>query len=114
MTNYCEYDKDMAASFRKTLEHDGYEVTELRYSTYSSKRKGDDLSWAYINYLQTSKVIIVPLLGIENQDREALEQIHELFPNTVVKGVYAVPLLNEEGGFNCFSWTVKETKVTMR
>ena len=114
MTNYCEYDKDMAASFRKTLEHDGYEVTELHYSIYSSRRKGDDLSWAYINYLQTSKVIIVPLLGIDKQDRETLEQIHELFPNTVVKGVYAVPLLNEEGGFNCFSWTVKETKVTMR
>ncbi len=112
MTNYYEYDEDMTASFRKALEHDGYKVTELRYSTYSSQRKDDDLSWAYINYLQTSKVIIVPLLGIENQDREALEHIQELFPDTAVKGVYAVPLLNEEGGFNCFCWTVKSRPKT--
>ena len=57
-------------------------------------------------------VINDPLLGIENQDREALEQIQELFPGTAVKGVYAVPLLNEEGGFNCFSWTVKSRPKT--
>ena len=108
MTNYSEYDEKTATSYRKTLEHDGYIVEELRYSSYVSPRSDDDFSWAYINFLQTSKVIIVPLLGIEKQDEEALEQIQSLYPDVDVIGVNAVSLLREEGGFNCFSWTVNE------
>ena len=65
MTNYSEYDENYANSFRNALEHDGYKVTELRFSSNTPPRSDDDLSWAYINFLQTSKVIIVPLLGIE-------------------------------------------------
>ena len=108
MTNYSEYDENIAISFRRALEHDGYKVEELHYSSYVTPRNDDDLSWAYINFLQTSKVIIVPLLGIEEQDNEALKQIHHFYPDVDVRGVYAVPLLKEEGGFNCFSWTVNE------
>lgn len=107
MTNYAEFDKNIADSFRNSMKHDGYEVEELHFSSYTMPRNDDDLSWAYINYLQTSKVIIVPLLGIEEQDKEALAQIQNMFPKVDVKGVYAVPLLKGEGGFNCFSWTIK-------
>ena len=108
MTNYSEYDEEFATSFRKALEHDGYKMEELHYSSYASPRSDDDFSWAYINFLQTSKVIIVPLLGIEEQDAEALKQIQDIYRDVDVKGVYALPLLKEEGGFNCFTWTVKE------
>ena len=77
MTNYSEIDKMSAISFRKALEQDGYKVEELHYSSNALPRSDDDLSWAYINFLQTSKVIIVPLLGIEKQDAEALKQIQD-------------------------------------
>ena len=108
MTNYSEYDKEFATSFRNALKHDGYQVTELSFSPNTPPRSNDDYSWAYINFLHTSKVIIVPLLGIEEQDNKALEQIQESYPGIDVKGVYALPLLKEEGGFNCFTWTTKE------
>ena len=108
MTNYSEIDKMSAISFRKALEQDGYKVEELHYSSNALPRSDDDLSWAYINFLQTSKVIIVPLLGIEKQDAEALKQIQDTYSGIDVKGVYALPLLKEDGGFNCFSWTVNE------
>ena len=108
LTNYAEYDEKFATSFYEALKHDGYEVTQLSFSPNMSPRKDDDLSWAYINFLQTSKVIIVPLLGIEIQDKKALKQIQDAYPDVDVKGVYAVPLLKEDGGFNCFSWTVIE------
>lgn len=108
MTNYSEYDKKFATSFRNALKHDGYQVTELSFSPNTPPRSDKDLSWAYINFLHTSKVIIVPLLGIEEQDNNALEQIQKSYPGIDVKGVYALPLLKEEGGFNCFTWTTKE------
>ena len=107
MTNYAEYDKNIAASFREALEHDGYEVKELCFKP-CAPRNSKDFSWAYINFLQTPKVIIVPLLGIEEQDKEALKQIQDTYPDVDVKGVYAMPLVEKGGGFNCFSWTVKE------
>ena len=109
MTNYSEYDEEFATSFRNALEHDGYKVEELHYSSDASPRSNEDLSWAYINFLQTSKVIIVPLLGIEEQDAEALKQIQDIYRDVDVKSVYALPLLKEEGGFNCFTWTVHQS-----
>lgn len=102
LTNLTLYGKSLAREMRQILE-EHFEVVELSLSHYG------ELSWAYINSLQTNEVIIVPGIGDKQTDHEALEQIKLLYPQ--YKGrVYQVQMrevIQEWGGaLNCCSWTI--------
>lgn len=107
MTNCSEYDPVLAKILRDKFEADGYEVIELSYPTHVGIRNAKDMSWAYINYIQTSKVVIVPMQRTI-EDKEALRQLKACFPNVAVVGVYAKPFFNDEGEFICYSKSINE------
>ena len=101
MTNYADFDPYMARRFANVLKKH-VEVIPL---TYSVKRK-HQRSWAYINYLQIGKLVIVPQLGIP-EDEQALRQIKEVLPQYEVVGVPALEAVRKGGALNCISWNVK-------
>ena len=102
LTNLTLYEETHAQAMRVILkEH--FKVIELKLSHY------DELSWAYINCLQTKSVIIVPGIGDELTDKEALRQIEELYPD--YKGrVFQVQMRDfiakGGGALNCCTWTI--------
>ena len=104
LVNLELYDEEIAEQMYDALsEH--FDVIELELSEY------DDLSWAYINCLQTQDFIIIPGIGNTITDAEALKQYKELFPE--YKGhIYQVQMrefIEEHGGaLNCLTWTIKE------
>jgi agmatine/peptidylarginine deiminase len=73
---------------------------------YKSKRK-HQRSWAYINFLQTERLIMVPQLGTE-EDEQALEQIRFVFPDCETIGIPALEAVRKGGALNCISWNVKD------
>lgn len=82
-----------------------FEVVELRLSEY------DELSWAYINSLQTHDFIIIPGLGNPVTDAEALDQYKQLFSKYEghIFQVQMRDFIAENGGaLNCLSWTFYE------
>lgn len=101
MTNYADFDPDMARRFLKILKNH-VEVIPL---TYKVKRK-HLRSWAYINYLQVGNLVLVPQLGIP-EDEQALQQIAEALPKCQVAGVPALEAVRKGGALNCVSWNVK-------
>lgn len=111
MTNCAEYNAEVAATLKEKLEADGYEVVELSYSSCAGVRDAKDMSWAYINYIQTSKVVIVPMQRAK-EDKEALRQIKTCFPDLAVVGVYAKPFFSDEGEFICYSKSIKENAIS--
>lgn len=111
MTNCTEYNAEVAATLKEKLEADGYEVVELSYSSCAGVRDAKDMSWAYINYIQTSKVVIVPMQRAK-EDKEALRQIKACFPDLAVVGVYAKPFFSDEGEFICYSKSIKENAIS--
>ena len=102
LTNLSLYEPDHEDEMRSILKSH-FELVELNLS------ESDDLSWAYINMLQTRDVIIVA--GIENpiSDKEALEQIRSLYPEYKDK-IYQVQMREfiAKGGsaLNCCTWTI--------
>lgn len=104
MNNYRQFDSDMADRFRKALDCH-FNVSELNIDVPSLNRN----SWAYINWLQTDKVIVVPSIDSAS-DQMAVEQIEAVLPS--YKGrVVLCPcqdLIPEGGGLNCCTWTVRE------
>lgn len=101
MTNYADFDPDMARRFLNILKK-SVEVIPL---TFNVKRK-HKCSWAYINYLQVGNLVLVPQLGIP-EDEQALEQITKVLPQCKVYGVPALEAVRKGGALNCISWNVK-------
>ena len=100
MTNYADFDPDMARRFTNVLK----KHVEIITLTYNEKRK-HLRSWAYINYLQIGKLVIVPQLGIP-EDEQAILQIKEALPQCEVLGVPALEAVRRGGALNCVSWNV--------
>jgi hypothetical protein len=109
LVNLEIYDDKRAEGMRNALsEH--FDIIDLKLSRYYEK-----YSWAYINMLQTRDVIIVPGIGDEVTDKEALIKIKELLPQYEGR-IYQVqvkelidghPGKDDGGGaLNCCTWTI--------
>jgi agmatine/peptidylarginine deiminase len=81
---------------------------KIEYIDYNVKKK-DKRDWAYLNFLQTKDLILLPKFGIEHDD-QAFAQIESFYPDYKGK-IYQIDM-NETvefgGTLNCISWTTKE------
>ena len=105
MTNYAQLDSKMAGRFRRCLEPHLKKIHELRFDI----KKPYKNNWAYINWLQTDKVLILPKFNAP-EDEQAFEQISTLMPEYKgkIETLEATDLIRHEGCLNCASWTVYE------
>ena len=104
-----EMSRYFANKFLKELERE-FDVIVMKYSTRPRNR---ELSWAYINFLQTKNVIIVPAFNIK-EDEQALQQIENIFSDYQgrVETVDISDIINCGGGLNCISWNIKSNPST--
>ena len=100
LTNYDDSSLYYFRRFRKVLEKQ-FEVVPLKYAT----KRRHARSWAYINFLQIGKLVLVPQLGLE-EDGQALEQIANALSDFEVIGIPALEAVRRGGGLNCISWNV--------
>lgn len=100
MTNYADFDPYMARKYMIKLKKH-FEVIPLKYNV----RRKHQRSWAYINYLQIGNLILVPQMGIP-EDELALQQIRKALPQCKVFGVPALEAIRKGGALNCISWNV--------
>lgn len=100
LTNYDDISPYYYSRFRKALEKH-FEVIPLKYK---SKRQ-HARSWAYINFLHIGKLVLVPQLGLE-EDEQAMEQISKAIPDCKVEGIPALEAVRKGGALNCISWNI--------
>ena len=79
-----------------------FEVTTLKYKSKRIHAR----SWAYINYLPVGSLVLVPQLGLE-EDEQALEQISKALPECEVVGIPALEAVRRGGALNCISWNIQ-------
>ena len=102
MTNYEQFDVNMTDKFRRVLDKH-FEVVSLKYDVETLNEN----SWAYINYLQIDDLVLVPHLGIP-EDEQARQQIKNLLPEcNVISVPDAMEAVKDGGAFNCISWNIK-------
>ena len=84
----------------------------LQYSYINFEVSNEDKdNWAYLNFLQTKDILLVPKLGVEEDD-QAMRQLSEYFPdyaskNRIIQVPNMRPIIEEGGALNCISWTIK-------
>lgn len=101
LTNYDDFSPYYYNRFRKALEKH-FEVIPLKYEV----KRHHARSWAYINFLQVGKLVLVPQLGLE-EDEQALEQIGNALPGCEVVGIPSLEAVRRGGALNCISWNIK-------
>ncbi len=73
-------------------------------------QKQDKNNWAYINFLQTKDLILLPKLNAEG-DEQAFSQIATFYPeyakNNRIVQVEINDIIAKGGALNCISWTRK-------
>ena len=96
-------DKTHTDKIRKILSQK-FDIIELKYDATNMHQ---NLTWAYINFLQTNRGIAVPQLGIE-EDEQAMEQFRKIF-TPVGSRLFPInirPFVNKGGGLNCLTWNI--------
>ena len=100
LDNYTKFDKITGKRIHKILERVGYTVHELDLPVTINN------SWAYINFLQTANVIVIPNFNLI-ADNYAHKHISSLF-NVPVVQIPAPNIIKKYGGaFNCMTWNIK-------
>jgi len=104
MGNHGDCYPEEAASIRRILESYGFEVTEMLF-----KDKVDspcyNINWAYINFLQVGKNIIMPKFNIE-EDAIAKQYIQGAFHDCIIRQIDMPEIAIEGGALHCLSWNV--------
>jgi len=93
-------------SLQKQLSEHGL---KWEYLQFDVKLPNEDLNWAYINFLQTKDLVLLPKLNIE-EDEQAFEQMKIYYPdyarNNRIAQVDMTEIVREGGALNCISWTI--------
>jgi len=97
----CKYRSKLLNAFKENGIN--YEFLKL-----DALNKNEKFNWAYINFLQTSEIILLPKFGI-TEDNQALEQFKQYFPyyakEEKIKQVDCTEIAKNDGALNCISWT---------
>jgi agmatine/peptidylarginine deiminase len=102
LINHC-YKEDSVMLYR--LKQAGIKTEFLHYNV----KNNDDRNWAYLNFLQTKDLILLPKFGIE-EDNQAFEQLIRYFPiyEGRIEQVDMKAVVKYGGALNCISWTITQ------
>jgi agmatine deiminase len=104
LLNDC-YKSDSVIHYR--LKQSGLKCESLNFKV----KKQHKYNWAYINFLQTKDLILIPKFDAD-EDEQALEQISDNHPaytkNKRIAQVNMADIVKFGGALNCITWTTKE------
>lgn len=91
--------------FEEKFRNSGLNVNYLEFTV----KKQDRRNWAYINFLQTKDLILLPQFGVD-EDEQAFNEISRFYPKYEgkVEKVNATQFVRGGGALNCISWTIKK------
>ena len=100
LTNYDNFSPYFYRKYRKILDS-AFDVIPLKYN----RPKIHHHSWAYINFLKVDNLVLVPQLGIP-EDEQAIQQISATMPKYKVVGIPSLEAVRKGGALNCISWDI--------
>ena len=86
------------------MESYEYQVTEMLYDVEVPET---DWNWAYINYLQVGKKIIIPSFGIP-EDKQAFTYVKRANPDCEVKQIRMRDIAANGGALHCITWNIRQ------
>jgi len=110
INKHSDKEKDFERALKVSLDNAGLDYYEIPYNPYKNKPYSS-AKGIYINYLQMEGVVIVPVFGLDEDDR-AVKQFETLFKGYRIETIDSNEIANEGGILNCISWNIKANNVT--
>ena len=104
MSNHGEEYPEEALTIKQSLQNKGFKITEMRFKDKVTTPH-PNLNWAYINFLQVGKNIIMPKFNIE-EDTIAKQYIQTAFPQCNIHQIEMDNIVKEGGALHCLSWNI--------
>ena len=104
MGNHGDLYPNEAAKIREILESYGFDVTEMRFKGKVASLC-HMLNWAYINFLQVGKNIIMPKFNID-EDKIAYQYIKTAFHDCCIHQIEMTDIAKNGGAIHCLSWNI--------
>lgn len=104
LNDYSKEDKEFQLSVRMALHNAGLSYIEIPYNPYGNL-KNDHAHGIYINYLQMSQAIVIPVFNMKEDD-EVVKLFERLYPRQTIRTVESSEIASEGGLLNCITWNV--------
>ena len=103
---FDDYDIEFKRGFFDVL--DSYDIEPIPLKFEVEKEHEDN--WAYLNFLQTKDLIMLPELKDAEENKQAIIQINKHFSGYEdrILMVSMDAVIRKGGALNCISWTTKE------
>lgn len=102
---FLDYPSAFQSKLKRALHQKKLNIKYLNFN-----KKVNSTNWAYLNFLQTKDIMMLPSFGKQREDEMAFNEIANYFPSYAKKNaIVQIPLhyIHQYGGaFNCISWTV--------
>jgi agmatine/peptidylarginine deiminase len=102
---FLEYGKKYQKELFEPLEQCGLKWKFLHYNVPNPDKR----NWAYINFLQTKDILLIPQFNIP-EDQQALEQFCEYYSeyaeNNRIQEVDMTEIIKDWGALNCITWNL--------
>jgi agmatine deiminase len=100
-----EKKKEHCLHLRMSLRNAGLESIEIPYNPYGNGSE-IDAKGVYINYLRMKDFVLVPVFGLD-EDEKAMLTARDLFKGSTVDTVRSDEIAKDGGVLNCISWNIK-------
>jgi len=84
---------------KEALEKVPFKIYKIKLPFYNK------FSWIYLNYIHVGKLIIIPIIGIE-QEEKIISQFKNFFPEHSIYTLNANKLYKKGGALHCISWNL--------
>ena len=105
MGNHGDSYPEEAKEIKDILVEYGFSVTEMRFNDIVTS-PCKELNWAYINFLQVGKHIVMPSFNIE-EDNIAYQYVKNAFPDCHIHLLEMTEIAKEGGALHCISWNIQ-------
>lgn len=95
---------DFQKNFRLAIHNARLDWIEIPYNPYGNN-KYIQANGIYINYLQMKGKIILPIFGLDEDDKTA-KQFESLFSGNTIATIDCNTIANDGGVLNCISWNI--------
>lgn len=89
---------------QQALKDAGLACIEMPYNPYCNQ-SGDEANGIYINYLQMSQAVVLPVFGMK-EDKDALRVVEKVFSGQKIVTINSNDIARDGGVLNCISWNI--------
>lgn len=92
----------------KVLKEKGIEYIDIPFLDHKEKKNADHAIGCYVNYLEVSDLIVLPIFEIENnKDKEVYDMFQQIFPDRKIETINYNNIGLYGGLLNCSTWSIK-------